>query len=270
MNIFQWLESEITRVTEQPFVITQKQVIGGGDVSQAYHLCGEGADYFVKLNNRVYAGMFENEARGLQTLGQFGSIKVPCVVTFGEFEQYRYLVLQYVQMQKRGDIADFATTLARLHLNTHSQFGFDHDNTIGTTAQINQWQSDWGQFFCEQRLVYQFKLLEQLHISPGLIKKGRLLLPKLSRYLNQHKPKPALVHGDLWTGNFAFDQQGEPLIYDPACYYGDHEVDLAMLALIIKSIRLIVVIVNESSLITFIIYLTMLIFLVKVMCTNLS
>jgi fructosamine-3-kinase len=167
MNIFQWLESEITRVTEQPFVITQKQVIGGGDVSQAYHLCGEGADYFVKLNNRVYAGMFENEARGLQTLGQFGSIKVPCIVTFGEFEQYRYLVLQYVQMQKRGDIADFATTLARLHLNSHSQFGFDHDNTIGTTAQINQWQSDWGQFFVNKGLLINLSCLSNCTYRRG-------------------------------------------------------------------------------------------------------
>ena len=152
-------------------------------------------------------------------------------------KQYSYLVLPYVRMQQRGNIADFAAALAKMHRQIqtqtppHRQFGFDHDNYIGKTPQMNQWNNNWGQFFSEQRIGYQLDLLQRQQVSSRLINRGRLLLPKLAEYLNRHDPKPALVHGDLWQGNFSFDHTGEPVIYDPACYYADHEVDLAMLEL---------------------------------------
>lgn len=243
MNIWQWLESEIQSKTGDPFVIAKKQAVSGGDINQAYHLSANGpngvTDYFVKLNDSQYADMFVKEALGLEALQQSEAIKVPGVIAFGQFEQYSYLVLHYIPMLPLGNIADFAIGLANLHHHHCSQFGFEHNNTIGRTPQINHWQDNWGHFFSEQRIGYQLDLLEQ-HLeqhpkqysgSPNLIHKGRQLLPKLTKYLNRHKPKAALVHGDLWQGNFSFDHAGIPVIYDPACYYGDHEVDLAMLEL---------------------------------------
>jgi fructosamine-3-kinase len=54
------------------------------------------------------------------------------------------------------------------------------------------------------------------------------LLNALPQLLAGHNPQPALVHGDLWSGNAAVTQDGEPVILDPATYYGDREVDIAM------------------------------------------
>jgi protein-ribulosamine 3-kinase len=235
LTIWQRIESDIQKITGEPFVITQKQSVSGGDINQAYHLASKQGDYFVKLNSSDFAQMFVAEAQGLDVLRQCDVINVPNVVSYGQFEQYSYLVLQHIQMSQRGNIADFAVALANLHLNRREQFGFEQNNFIGRTPQINDWQSDWGRFFTEQRLGYQLSLLEQLHVSPVMIEKGRQLMPKLASYLNRHNPKPALVHGDLWQGNYAFDcasnNRATPVIYDPACYYADCEVDLAMLEL---------------------------------------
>lgn len=231
MTIWQRIESDIQKSTGTAFVAENKRSVSGGDINQAYHLSSNQGDYFVKLNSSDFAQMFASEAQGLDVLRQCNAINVPNVVSFGQFEQFSYLILEYVQMSQHGNIGDFAVALANLHLNGREQFGFDQNNFIGRTAQINDWQSDWGRFFTEQRLGYQLSLLEQLHVSPVMIKKGRQLLPILASYLNQHSPKPALVHGDLWQGNYAFDSNNNPLIYDPACYYADHEVDLAMLEL---------------------------------------
>jgi protein-ribulosamine 3-kinase len=239
MTIWQRIESDIQKITGEPFVITHKQPVGGGDINQAFHLSSAQGDYFVKLNSSDFSQMFVFEAQGLEALRQCNVINVPNVVSFGQFERYSYLVLEHVQMSQQGNIRDFGEALANLHLNGREQFGFEQNNFIGRTPQINDWQSDWGRFFTEQRLGYQLSLLEQLHVSPLMIKKGRQLLPKLASYLNRHNPKSALVHGDLWQGNYAFahtcdgagDNNLKPVIYDPACYYADHEVDLAMLEL---------------------------------------
>jgi fructosamine-3-kinase len=39
---------------------------------------------------------------------------------------------------------------------------------------------------------------------------------------------PSLLHGDLWGGNWAADESGQPVVFDPAVYFGDREADLAM------------------------------------------
>ena len=39
--------------------------------------------------------------------------------------------------------------------------------------------------------------------------------------------KPCLLHGDLWSGNVG-TVDGEPCIFDPACYYGHHEAEFGM------------------------------------------
>ncbi len=147
------------------------------------------------------------------------------------FEDQSYLVLEFIRMHRQGDIVDFAEALASLHLTTQEKFGFNENNYIGRTAQINQFQSDWGEFFAEQRIGYQLELLRQKNVPHSLIKKGLILVQNLPDYLNKHQPKAALVHGDLWQGNYAFNRVGAPVIFDPACYYADHEVDLAMLLL---------------------------------------
>jgi len=43
-----------------------------------------------------------------------------------------------------------------------------------------------------------------------------------------YRPVASLLHGDLWSGNYAYTHEGEPVIFDPAVYYGDREADIAM------------------------------------------
>ena len=235
MTIWQHLQQAIAAHTGQLFELLQQTPVSGGDVNQAFKLSGSLAGvaqcYFVKLNQAGFEEMFAQEELGLAALAQTRAIRVPEAVIWGEYGAHSYLVMEYIDMGLRGDVAEFAKALAKLHSEPQQGFGFEHDNYIGRTPQPNKQDSDWGRFFCEQRLGFQLDLLERQNASPRLINKGRKLLPQLAEYLNQHNPQPALVHGDLWQGNWSFASDGTPLIYDPAVYWADHEVDLAMLEL---------------------------------------
>lgn len=232
MNLWQTLEAVISSHTQTDFTLVNKTSVAGGDVNESYKLIGQdGGEYFVKINAAHLADMFAKEAQGLDVLIKPSVIEVPKAIAYGEAQQYSFLVMPYISMGRRGKVEDFANALAKLHMTTHAEFGFAHDNYIGKTPQKNTWSKDWGAFFAEQRIGFQLAILERQGVSNRLIKRGRTLIPKLADYLNQHNPKPALVHGDLWSGNYSFVENGKPVIYDPACYFGCHEVDLAMLEL---------------------------------------
>ena len=231
MKLWQNIQSEIQQVTESSFQITEKIPVSGGDINQAFRLLGKQKEYLVKINSDEYADMFIQESAGLKALESTNSFIIPKVIIYGVFQDQSYLVLEYLPMHQHGDITDFANALAKLHLTTYSKFGFHKDNYIGKTPQINRLGSNWGEFFAEQRIDFQLDLLQQKHVPNSLIKKGRQMVKNLPNYLNGRQLKPALVHGDLWQGNYAFNQTGLPVIFDPACYYADHEVDLAMLEL---------------------------------------
>jgi fructosamine-3-kinase len=103
--------------------------------------------------------------------------------------------------------------LAKLHRVTGPRFGWHRDNHIGLSPQQNSWCDDWATFFWERR------------IRPQAERAG--LQIKRTKLLENHKPQPSLLHGDLWSGNVGFTAEG-PVIFDPAVYYGDREADLAM------------------------------------------
>jgi fructosamine-3-kinase len=139
-------------------------------------------------------------------------------------------LLEYIEAGARRE--DFWETLgeqlARLHLRTSPRFGFEHNNYIGSTPQINTWEEDGYKFFGEQRLLYQGELAQKNLLIPNLqslislIKKLPYLIP----------PQPAsLIHGDLWNGNIHNDEQGAPVLIDPAAHYGWAEAELAMMNL---------------------------------------
>jgi len=116
--------------------------------------------------------------------------------------------------------------LAKMHQNISSQgFGWERNNTIGSTPQINIWKSNWIEFYLEYRLGYQFQLARRKGGNFPLQDKLLATIPEL---LKNHEVQPALVHGDLWGGNAGFTIDGEPVIFDPATYFGDREVDIAM------------------------------------------
>ena len=231
MNILKNIEYQISRVSQVEFEIISKNSVAGGDINQAFHLVGRDKSFFVKLNRIDLYDMFLQESISLREIESTGAITTPQVVFVGEHQQYSFLVLEYLSLLQRGNISTFAISLAKMHQTTNCQFGFQANNYIGKTPQINHWNESWGEFFCNQRLEFQIGLLLDKKPTTELFENWKTLKKLLLAYFNNHQPVPALVHGDLWQGNYGFNRAGKPLLYDPACYYGDHEVDLAMLEL---------------------------------------
>lgn len=117
--------------------------------------------------------------------------------------------------------------MAALHRQVAPQFGWFRDNTIGLTPQRNTWSDDWPDFFREHRLELQLDLACKNGYAAELGEAGRLLAATLDSLFDGYTPVASLLHGDLWAGNWG-SVNGEPVIFDPAVYYGDRETDIAM------------------------------------------
>lgn len=222
------IATHIQQATGQPFEVTHQRPVGGGSINQAYAVSGKTNVYFVKLNAPKTLPMFEAEALGLQEIAETNTIKVPRPICWGSTAQRAYLVLEWLDLGY-GDRQSWETMgqhLAAMHRVTSPRgFGWQQDNTIGATHQPNPWTSNWVEFFVDHRIGYQLHLGRQ---KGGRFPEGDRLLQHIPALLEQHQPAPALVHGDLWSGNAAVTQAQEPIILDPAVYFGDREVDLAM------------------------------------------
>ncbi len=222
------IATHISQSIGQPFQLETRRSVSGGCINSGYAISGSQQTYFVKVNQATQLAMFAAEAAGLDEMLASQTIRVPKPICWGTAADSAYLVLEWLELSHISGSGWEAMghKLAALHQTTSRKgFGWQINNTIGATVQINDWSMDWTEFWAEHRLGYQFKLAaERGGIFPG---QNRLLkaIPKL---LSGHDPQPALVHGDLWSGNAAVTQAGEPVIFDPATYYGDREVDLAM------------------------------------------
>lgn len=228
MTIWPHLEEVISDTTGSLFHIKERHTVTGGDINNAYKISDGKKSYFVKTNRKTQHFMFKAETKGLKALKQTKSINVPEVVTDGVFNNDSYLVLSFEDMQGKPDSALFGEKLAQLHSHQEQQFGFDIDNTIGSTPQVNVWTHDWIKFWQKHRLGYQVELIKKNGLSHKLVDLGLKLVEKTPYFFNDYSPKGSLLHGDLWSGNWSSTSTGQPIIYDPACYYGDHETDLAM------------------------------------------
>ncbi|MFA7388288.1 MAG: fructosamine kinase family protein, partial [Thiohalobacteraceae bacterium] len=118
--------------------------------------------------------------------------------------------------------------LAAMHRTTRTQFGWYRDNTIGSTPQINTPDSDWISFWRDRRLGFQLDLAARNGWGGELQRLGERLLVSVGALFQDYRPRPSLLHGDLWSGNHGYLADGCPVIFDPALYYGDREADVAM------------------------------------------
>lgn len=222
------LSNELELEFGQPLGKTHWQEIGGGDINLCYQLTSEQNTYFVKFNNnKNAASMFNAEAMGLEKLNTCHSFCVPKPLLISQQGSWNILVLQYLPMQNGGDWQNFGKALADLHGINQSDYGLEIDNFIGTTPQSNKPFSDWAEFWWNNRLLPQLELC-QINGLQELANRHDDLFKLNQQLLSNHQPTASLVHGDLWSGNAAFIQQGKPCIYDPACYFGDCETDLAL------------------------------------------
>ncbi|CAI5512419.1 unnamed protein product [Closterium sp. Naga37s-1] len=176
--------------------------------------------------------MFEAEVAGLRAMVEAGAIRVPRPFTAGAMPRRgSYVVMEFIEFGQLKTQAELGRQLALMHLqgmSPNGQFGFHCDNTIGSTPQPNKWESDWVTFFKEHRLGHQLKLIRKQFADNALVASGEKLLEKLPELLGGVEVKPSLLHGDLWSGNIAADKEGNPVILDPATYYGHSEAEFGM------------------------------------------
>jgi fructosamine-3-kinase len=228
-----WMEigAQITQATGKYFETIDRRSIGGGCINQVYLISNDTDRYLLKLNRSSLVEMFAAEAKGLLEIAATAKIKVPIPICWGVSQDYSYLVMEYLDLTTRvqpQSWTEMGRNLAALHryqISSKPKFGWQIDNTIGSTPQINTWEIDWTKFFTHHRIGYQLQLA---HENGGYFPQAAKLLAAIPQLLANHQPQPSLVHGDLWSGNASFTTDGIPLIFDPATYWGDREVDIAM------------------------------------------
>ena len=208
---------------------TTPRPVSGGDIHRAYRVDSASGPLFIKTNTDCSLEQFQAELAGLEALGDTGCIRVPKPLAIGQAGAMAYLVLEWLDLlpPDAHSATRMGQGLAALHCHSAGYFGFPSDNYIGLTPQPNSPTGSWVGFFCEHRLGFQLDLA----ISKGfqfLRDDGRRLVNELDTLFAGHDPMPSLLHGDLWGGNWASLNSGEPVIFDPAVYYGDRETDLAM------------------------------------------
>jgi len=215
---------------EKPVVISEILPIGGGCINEAFSLKTILGKYFIKFNSAsAFPGMFDKEAAGLKILANTKTLEIPEVIASVETGKYAFLLLQNIETGVRSSNFwnDFGIKLADLHRNTNKYFGLDHDNYIGSLVQKNNLHPDFLSFFITQRIEPQLK---EARNKGAFSQSETRYFDSLFITLHNIIPveKPALIHGDLWSGNFMVTQNGSACLIDPAVYYGHREADIAM------------------------------------------
>ncbi len=226
MNDRLFLERAIAQATGKPFAIRTLRAIGGGCISDAFLVADEQRRFFVKSNKPSFLDAFEAEAAALDAIALTGSVRVPSPLAAAASESAAYLVLEYLDIAAASspDWARLGRELAALHTIRQPHFGWWRDNTIGSTPQCNAPAASWISFWGEQRLL---PMLRRCRSRGFAFADSERLLDNLDTHFEGYAPTPSLLHGDLWSGNVAFDQSGAPFLFDPASYWGDRETDIA-------------------------------------------
>ncbi|MBS0421822.1 MAG: fructosamine kinase family protein [Proteobacteria bacterium] len=235
--------------------------VHGGSINECYRWQSEVGPIFVKVAPARNIEMFTAEAAGLDELRRANAVRVPRVLGVGTSDAARvgvgaavdsnlgtrmdrdsgarmdrdsgaraWLALEWIEAGPSSHVADaiLGEQLARQHRATQTAFGWTRDNTIGSTPQLNAECADWLTFYRDLRLRYQLDLAARNGYGGRLQQRGTLLLDCVPELFRGYSPLPALLHGDLWGGNRLADRDGQPVLFDPAVYYGDREADIAM------------------------------------------
>ncbi|GMP43195.1 hypothetical protein CsSME_00012652 [Camellia sinensis var. sinensis] len=206
--------------------------VGGGCINLASRYDTDAGSFFVKTNRSIGPSMFEGEALGLGAMYETRSIRVPRPYKVGALPTGgSYIIMEFIEFGvSRGNQPVLGRKLAEMHKVAKSKkgFGFDVDNTIGSTPQMNTWTSDWIEFYAKHRLGYQLKLARDQYGDSTIYEKGQRLIKNVGPLFENVVIEPCLLHGDLWSGNVNSDKDGEPVILDPACYYGHNEAEFGM------------------------------------------
>jgi protein-ribulosamine 3-kinase len=204
--------------------------VHGGSINECYRWDSSAGLIFVKVASADSQTMFAAEAAGLDELRGAGAVRVPRVLSIAANDVNAWLALEWIPFAARSGAggAALGERLALQHRRTAAAFGWSRDNTIGSNTQLNGCLDDWVEFFRDRRLRYQLDLAANNGHTGRLQQRGAALLDRMGQFFAAYRPAPALLHGDLWGGNWAVDEHGGPVVFDPAVYYGDREADLAL------------------------------------------
>ena len=221
------LQSAAERALGHGASVDSAQAVTGGCIHACYSLTSGATQLFVKLNAVRYADAFAAEADGLGALRAAG-LSAPRPLAHGASGERAFLALEWLELREGGDFAALGYALAELHRRTGASFGWQRDNYIGVTPQLNAVSNDWIEFWRARRLAPQLALAEAHGHGAALRNDLALLVERLPALFSNYVPQASLLHGDLWRGNAAFLADGSPVVFDPAVYRGDREADLAM------------------------------------------
>jgi protein-ribulosamine 3-kinase len=224
------LAVEIGKYTGETIVIQEVIPITGGSINTALQVKTNHGAYFAKYNNHdKYNGMFALEAKNLELLRSTRTLRIPKVVSTFTYEDLDFLVLENIEAGSPHYEfwTDLGFGLAHQHKQQSPVFGLDYNNFVGSLPQNNQYSDNWIEFFIQKRLEPMLKMaVDSGKADVFLMEKFERLYKKLPDIF---PPEPAcLLHGDLWSGNIMSNEDGDPVIFDPAVYYGHREMDIAM------------------------------------------
>ncbi|MCX7896275.1 MAG: fructosamine kinase family protein [Rhodocyclaceae bacterium] len=225
------LHDELTLRLGRRYQIVEARPVGGGCIHASQMISDGKLRLFLKTNTASAVEMFAAEADGLEALAHAG-LRVPSVVAWGVAGKTAYLVLEYLDLSSLDARAGarLGEQLAQAHGRgaDGETFGWRRANYIGATPQSNTPHRGWPAFFAQERLLPQLQRARARGMERTWVEKGERLAESLGAFFLDYHPSPSLVHGDLWGGNAAQLADGTPIVFDPAVYYADREVDLAM------------------------------------------
>lgn len=233
--VIQLCIEKLADLNNTPVRLLNSTHIGGGCINHAMKINTSVGDYFLKWNASGPRDLFSKEAEGLEEMSAFDNpyLHFPKVIWDREADDWPGLLLmEYLQpvITTNGFDIQLGRGIAQLHRKTASEYGFHHSNYCGSTLQNNTWTNSWPEFYAKQRI---WALVEQIIATRGMSTGDQKIYERMIDKMPQllaHPIIPSLIHGDLWSGNYMYTIKG-PALIDPACYYADREMDLAMMQL---------------------------------------
>jgi len=226
------LDIKLSELLCKKVEVLSRTPLSGGDINDVFKIQTNLGNYCIKQNNREqFPEMLKQEADGLKELSK-SLFRTPEIIVTFEDGNHQYLCLEFIESgNKSHDFWNiFGEKLAGLHQISSDQFGFIHDNYIGSLPQSNKQHSTWSDFYAQERILTQVQLAyDKNRLDFDSVKRAENLCLQLND-LFPNEP-PALLHGDLWSGNYMVDVKGSPVLIDPAVYYGHREMDLGMMKL---------------------------------------